>query len=87
MTAEGLEALFPSDEHGNTSSFEYDTGIQRFVGHVICRDFRGVSISQRQKQVFATIEEQFAEEAQLVSLVLTFTPEEWDEVNEEAASA
>lgn len=86
ITVESLEALFPND-NGNSRSFEFDHGIERFVGQVIWREFSGVSVPERQKRVWAIIRDAFKEESQSVSLVLTFTPEEWAEINEQAESA
>ena len=87
MTTEELCALFPVDDLGNNCDFEFDESIGKFVGHIINRQFRGLTIANRQEQVWETIRHAFGEEASQVSLVLTFTPEEWDEVGDEAASA
>ncbi len=87
MTIETLEAAFPQQkEIGDFASFEYDNGIERFVGDVINHEFRGVPVPERQRWVWDRLRETFGEESQMVSLVLTYTPDEWEEVGDQAAS-
>jgi hypothetical protein len=81
ISVEALQALFPEDDRGNVTRFEYDEFIRKFTGHIVRRDFRRLSISARQKKVWEAIRSKFGPEASEVSLVLTFAPEEWAEVN------
>ena len=80
VTLEALDALFPTDELGNQAAFEFDEGIHKFTGTVVRRDFRGLAVPDRQKIVWDFLRGEFGEEAVEISLVLTYTPEEWNEV-------
>ena len=87
LTVKRLEAAFPQkNEIGDFASFEYDEGIGRFVGDVVNHEFRGVTVSERQRWVWDRLREAFGEESQEVSLILTYSPEEWEEVGDRAAS-
>jgi acid stress-induced BolA-like protein IbaG/YrbA len=83
ITVEALENLFPRDDLGNKSEFEFDEQIEKFTGHVISREFQGVAVPARQGLVWDRIREAFGDESQRISLVLTFTPEEWEEVGDD----
>ncbi|HTQ08561.1 MAG TPA: hypothetical protein VMI31_00675 [Fimbriimonadaceae bacterium] len=79
-------AAFPGgNAYGDFASFEYDSGIQKFVGDVVSHEFRGVAVPERQRWVWDRLREVFGDESQEVSLVLTYSPEEWAEVGERAA--
>jgi acid stress-induced BolA-like protein IbaG/YrbA len=85
ITVEELNTIVPPNEVGDFADFEFDRGIGKFVGHVVLRDFRGVSIAERQRWIRDQLNGRFGEESQKVSLVLGYSPQEWQEVNVESA--
>jgi len=87
LTVERLNAVFPQgNDYGDFARFEYDSAIQRFTGEVISHEFIGLAVPERQKRIWDRLRESFGEEAQEVSLVLAFSPIEWEEVGDRAAS-
>lgn len=82
ITVEVLEALFPADDKGNQRSFEFDHEIGKFSGTVVLSEFRGLSVPTRQERVWDRLKEKFGAEAAEISLVLTYSPEEWSEVGD-----
>lgn len=85
VTAEALNALLPANDRGDFAEFEFDDRIERFTGHIVHHEFRGLSVPERQDWIWRRLREEFGDEASQVSLVLTFSPEEWAEVGSEAA--
>ena len=87
LTVEQLVAAFPrNEEKGEFAAFEYDAGIQRFVGEVVSQEFSGMTVAERQGHVWDVLKDKFGDEAESISLVLTLSPEEWEEVGDRAAS-
>ncbi len=85
ISSESLNSLFGPNEYGDFANFEYDEGLGMFVGEVVHHEFTGVEISERQKRVWELIRRSFGEEAQMVSIVLAFSPVEWAEIKDDAA--
>ncbi len=85
ISEEALNALVPMNDYGDFAKFEFDSSIDRFVGDVVHHEFRGLNVPERQKRIWDLLDERFGEESQRVSLVLTYSPEEWEEVGSEAA--
>ena len=81
VTVEALQALFPKSDYGDFSSFEFDNAIGKFVGHVVHHEFRGLAVPERQERIWKLFRETFGEEANEISLVLTYSPEEWEEIS------
>ena len=82
LTADDLEAAFATSNQEDLASFEFDDGIGKYTGHVVHRDFRGVSIPDRQRIAWEVLRRRFGEDSQQVSLVLTYSPAEWEEIGE-----
>jgi len=84
LTVESLSALFPSDENGNVCHFAYDSDLGKYVGDVVNREFRGLSVAERQRRIWDRIRESFGSDLQEISLVLAFSPEEYVEAMDAA---
>ena len=86
ITIEELNALVPlNGREGDFAAFDKDEAIGRFVGHVVHHEFRGLSVPERQKRIWDLLRERFGDQSQEVSLVLTYSPDEWEEINVESA--
>jgi hypothetical protein len=85
VTVKQLNDLIPANKLGDFADFEWDQAIGKFVGHLVLREFRGVAIPERQKWVWELLRHHFGEDSQQVSLVLAYSPEEWEEVAVESA--
>jgi hypothetical protein len=74
---EQLEKLVKTDsnERFEVRRERLDGGV---TGYLVRKDWRGVSPSQRQRQLSEFLEEHFGAAAADVSLILTFTPEEYE---------
>jgi hypothetical protein len=85
ISVEALNALVPKSEYGDFAKFEFDEELGMYVGDVVHHEFTGVAVAERQRRIWELIRKTFGEDAQEVSLVLTFSPAEWQEVGEDAA--
>ncbi len=56
------------------------------TGYVVRRDFRGLNSAERQKNLRTFLIERFGPETTDIGLILTFTPEEFDDWLEDAWS-
>lgn len=82
ISVEELNALFLDEAHRDFAIFEYDEENNRYTGRVVSHVFSGVSVANREKHVWDRLNSRFGEEAEKVSLVVTYTPFEWLETTE-----
>ena len=80
VTVEALEGAFPVEPAvGELAQFDYDDKLERFIGDVVLQLFRGMSVPDRQKFLWDRLKATFGEDADQVSLILAYAPEEWEE--------
>jgi hypothetical protein len=75
-------------DHANGESFDVrrERPGSNITGYVVRRDFRGLNSADRQKNLRTFLDERFGPETSEIGLVLTFTPEEFDDWLEDARS-
>ena len=52
----------------------------RYNGYVLSQGFKNLSFVQRQSQVFALLREHLGAEAQRISMLFTYTPDEYKQL-------
>ena len=87
VTLEALNTAFAASSPEDQALFEFDGPSDSYSGYLIRADFRGQITSERQKRIWSTLREKFGENSQEVSLILAFSPEEWEEIQEDMATA
>ena len=86
MTIEALNAIVPKNDYKDFAEFEFDASLGKFVGHIVHHEFRGLPVAERQRRIWDELRRVFGEDVQRISLVLTYSPDEWEEVGDDAAN-
>lgn len=75
-------------DHANGESFDVkrERPGSNITGYVVRREFRGLNTADRQKNLRTFLVEKFGPESTDIGLVLTFTPEEFEDWLEDARS-
>jgi len=73
---DALRPEFP-DVHGSVA-MEVTTG--RYNGHILSEKFRGLTFLQRQRLVFALLRKALGSKTQSISMLFTYTPDEYEEL-------
>jgi hypothetical protein len=73
-------------DHANGESFDVkrERPGSNITGYVVRREFRGLNSADRQKNLRTFLVDRFGPESTEIGLVLTFTPEEFDDWLEDA---
>jgi stress-induced morphogen len=71
-----LRTEFP-DVHGN---IEFERATDRYNGHVVSAGFATLSFVERQRRVFDKLRSQLGPDAQLISMLFTYTPTEYEQL-------
>ncbi|HMS54320.1 MAG TPA: hypothetical protein PKA27_02875 [Fimbriimonadaceae bacterium] len=85
IDAEALKRAFPTHTEDELVEFRLDEQLEKYIGEVVLREFRGVSVSERQKRIWDRLREDFNSDSQMVSIVFAFSPEEWQDMKDEVA--
>jgi len=83
-----IQELERITDHANGESFDVkrERPGSNITGYIVRRDFRGLNSADRQKSLRTFFLERFGPETTEIGLVLTFTPEEFDDWLEDARS-
>jgi len=83
-----IQELEKVTDHANGETFDVkrERPGSNITGYVVRRDFRGINSADRQKNFRTYLEDRFGTESAEIGLVLTFTPEEFDDWLEDARS-
>lgn len=76
---ETLRTEFPNA----TVDIALEKTTDRYNGHLLWQNFEGMSFIERQRRVFDALRKAFGEEAQGVSLIFTYTPTEYEQIQAE----
>lgn len=71
-----LETYFP----GAIGCFDRDSGSGKIVGDLVWDQFDNVEFLERQRRVFMRLREVFGLDAQQISLIFTYTPDEYHDL-------
>jgi acid stress-induced BolA-like protein IbaG/YrbA len=79
MEQEILEALRPEfpDVQG---SIALEPATDRYNGHIVSQGFQTLSFVERQRRVFDRLRAHLGPEAQLISMLFTYTPAEYEQL-------
>ena len=83
-----IQELERVTDHANGESFDVkrERPGSNITGYVVRREFRGLNSADRQKSLRTFFVERFGAKTTEIGLVLTFTPEEFDDWLEDARS-
>ena len=87
ISEKALNDLFSGDTEGDFAEFKYDVGIERFVGDVVNHRFHRMTIPTRQAWIWKRLQKEFPQDYKQVSLILAFSPAEWEEVGDPVREA
>jgi stress-induced morphogen len=73
---DALRTEFP-DVHG---SVVLEVTTERYNGHILSEKFRGLTFLQRQQRVFALLRKEMESKTQSISMLFTYTPDEYEEL-------
>lgn len=77
MKQQVLAALSPRFSSAVTANIVFEPTTDRYNGYVLSEDFAGLSFLERQKRVFDVLRAEIESDVQLISMLFTYTPDEY----------